>query len=86
MAFAFPAIVLVLAATAAQATPAHTIDLAASGTLLAGWTTTIPCAVDTPDRVFANTTFGYLANNTPQACAQYCAVSYCSFWMRLGRL
>jgi hypothetical protein len=43
-------------------------------TLPAGWAATIPCAVDTVDRVFANAVSTTLLDNTPQRCINHCAV------------
>jgi hypothetical protein len=45
-------------------------DIAA---LPVGWSLDMPCAVDTVDRVFANTQSSELDNNTPQRCINYCA-------------
>jgi hypothetical protein len=48
--------------------------LAEAATLPSGWKQTSPCAVDTPDRVFADTVSSTLANNTPAHCIQHCSV------------
>jgi hypothetical protein len=52
---------------------------AAAAALPAGWTKTMPCVVDDINRVFANASFAQLANNTPQVCAEHCAVSTPSY-------
>jgi hypothetical protein len=41
----------------------------------AGWAPTLPCGVDTIDRVFADTATSTLDMNTPGACISHCAVS-----------
>jgi hypothetical protein len=44
--------------------------------LPAGWAQTIPCAVDTPARIFADSANFTLANNTPANCISQCSVRW----------
>jgi hypothetical protein len=52
--------------------PAAYVDVAA---LPAGWVETMPCGVDTIDRIFSDTASLTLSDNTPARCIAQCSVS-----------